>query len=78
MYLSSTWPFLRVPLQHVFHQRDRFIAGVGDQGSEAGWDTLWEAEVHRDGQVVALRPVQLMCEETTMDRLYVCVSTVHA
>ena len=57
MHLSSTGPFLRVPLQHVVHQCDRFIAGVGDQGSEAGGDTFWEAEVHRGGQVVALGPV---------------------
>lgn len=57
MYLSSTWSFLRIPLQHVFHQRDRLVAGVRDQGSEAGGDALWEAEVHRGGQVEALRPV---------------------
>ena len=56
-YLSSTWSFLRVPLQHVFHQRDRLAAGVGDQGPEAGGDALREAEVHGGGQVVALRPV---------------------
>lgn len=59
MNLSSAWSFLRIPLQHVFHQRDRLVAGVGDQGSEAGGDALWETEVHRDGQVVALGPVRL-------------------
>lgn len=64
MYLSSAWSFLRVPLQHVFHQCNGLVAGVGDQGSEAGGDTLWEAEVHRGGQVVALRPVWLMWRET--------------
>lgn len=60
MYLSSTRSFLWVPLQRVFHQRDGLVAGVGDQGSEVGGDTLWEAEVHRGGQVVALGPVRLM------------------
>ena len=45
IYLDSCRPLLGVPLQHVLHQGLGIMAGIGDQSTQAGWNTLGEAEV---------------------------------
>lgn len=45
-YLHGGGSFFGVPLQHVLHQGDGLVAGVGNESFQRGRHALGEAEVH--------------------------------
>lgn len=69
--LLCRWSLYGIPLQHIFHEYDRFLAGVRYQHGQGRASEIWEFEIHSRGQLISFRPVVFVgCPDHGADLKY--------